>query len=515
MESIEEALELVETLVLGKTGNYPSEVQRAILRGAWEGKEKTYDRIAHDCGYSASYIKQGVAPKLWKLLSEALEQKISKANFRYAIGRQVRREKLIRALKQKLGQDSQEPISLASDREKLLRWAGPVNEEISSYLDKIAPRIWQDPAPAPILSAEIVQEKEIAAKPPTNSSLLARDWVKLEFPEGRVSRQSNFYVERGPQEKRCYDEINKPGAFIRIKAPNQLGKSSLMVRILDRAKSRGYSTVGLNFNRADESILSDLDKFLRWFCLMVGRLLKLKPMLDDYWDPDLGSKISCTAYFQEYLLQKIDRPLVLALDEVNRIFNEPNLASDFALLLRSWHEESKDTEIWQKLHFVVVYSPELYITSNLYESPFDVGLLIELPPFAPAQVQDLARRHGLNLSAAERDRLMQLLGGHPYLVRLALYQIALQKVSVAHLAEAAPTETGLYRDYLHRYLCNLKQQPDLAAAFEKVVSSREPVELEPLLALKLQGMGLVNWQGRKVTPSCDLYRRYFSNRLPR
>ncbi|WP_250123831.1 hypothetical protein [Chroococcidiopsis sp. CCMEE 29] len=45
----------------------------AVLQGAWQGQ--TYEEIAEAYGYSASYLKQGVGPKLWKLLSHALGER--------------------------------------------------------------------------------------------------------------------------------------------------------------------------------------------------------------------------------------------------------------------------------------------------------------------------------------------------------------------------------------------------------------------------------------------------------
>ena len=50
---------------------------------------------------------------------------------------------------------------------------------------------------------------------------------ELEEPEGQVPLNSPFYVERPPVEQDCYDGINHHGALIRIKAPRQMGKTSL------------------------------------------------------------------------------------------------------------------------------------------------------------------------------------------------------------------------------------------------------------------------------------------------
>ena len=43
---------------------------------------------------------------------------------------------------------------------------------------------------------------------------------------------------------------------------------------------------------------------------------------------------------------------------------------------------------------------------------------------------------------------------------------------------------------------------------KKVVNASEPVQLEGLLAFKLNSMGLVNLDGNKVKPRCSLYRQY-------
>lgn len=57
----------------------------------------------------------------------------------------------------------------------------------------------------------------------------------------------------------------------------------------------------------------------------------------------------------------MDAPVVLALDEVNQLFDYPKLARDVLLLLRSWYEETRDISVWQKLRFVLVCSTEAYI----------------------------------------------------------------------------------------------------------------------------------------------------------
>ncbi len=273
-----------------------------------------------------------------------------------------------------------------------------------------------------------------------------------EFPVGQVPLASNFYVERPPIEERCYQEILQPGSLIRIKAPGQMGKTSLMARILDEARKHDCQTISLSFHSADKAVFTSLDTFLRWFCESVGRKLKRLHQLDDYWSI-YGSKDKTTAYFEECLLEEIDSPLVISLDGVDRIFPYRDIAEDFFSLLRAWYEYAKygdrSSELWKKLRLVLVHSKEVYIPLNINQSPFNVGLSVELQEFSPEQVQILVERHqGLNWTDAQVERLMDMVGGHPYLVRLALYQVQHQDITLEQLLQTAPTEAGIYSDHL-------------------------------------------------------------------
>ncbi|HIK49871.1 MAG TPA: AAA-like domain-containing protein [Oscillatoriales cyanobacterium M59_W2019_021] len=342
----------------------------------------------------------------------------------------------------------------------------------------------------------------------------------LEFPSGPVPLNSPFYIDRPPVEELAYREIAKPGSVIRLKAPRLMGKSSLLLRILDRATRSGYRTVSLDFQEADAEILASFDGLLRWVCTRIARQLDLPSQIDDYWDEEIGSKVSCTHYLQQYLLARIDSPLVLALNEVNRVFEYPNSAREFLPLLRFWHEQAKQVSVFQKLRLVVVYNTEAYIPLNMNQSPFNVGRPIQLPEFSPAQVAELVKRHGLSIVEDDPDgqqlqSLLDLLGGHPYLVRLALYHLCHQDVSLEQLLLEAPTQAGIYGDRLRDYWAMLLDYPELSAAMEQVVSSDEGAQLESIVAYKLESMGLVKLEGNCATPSCPLYRLYFRAQFQR
>ena len=215
-----------------------------------------------------------------------------------------------------------------------------------------------------------------------------------EYPSGPVPLGSSFYIERQPVKAQVQREITKPGSLVRIKGHRQSGKTSMLLRIVQQAKQEGYATVFISLHKADREVLTSLDIFLRWLCANVSRQLHLAPQLDQYWDLDIGSKVSCTAYLEEYVLENITTPIVIVLDEVNQIFEYPDISRDFLPLLRSWYEDAKEGNRWQAIRWVISHCTNIYVPLKINQSPFNVGLSVQLPEFTDAQILDLTQRHG-------------------------------------------------------------------------------------------------------------------------
>lgn len=182
-------------------------------------------------------------------------------------------------------------------------------------------------------------------------------------------------------------------------------------------------------------------------------------------------------YFESYLIPQLEQPLVLALDEVDAIFPYREIADSFFALLRAWYEESKSSDLWQNLRLVLVHSTEVYIPLHINQSPFNVGLPIELPELSIKQVKELAYLHGLNWQDQQIQVFMKVVSGHPYLVRVGLYHIAHHQMPLEEFLDLAPTESGPYSDHLRRHLLALSQQPNLVSALKALLVTTESVQL--------------------------------------
>jgi len=354
------------------------------------------------------------------------------------------------------------------------------------------------------------------------------DWQNAIAPSPTVLPQFNtpvtqtdqtIYISRPPIETDCLQEIVKSGALIRIKAPEKTGKTALIKLILNQIKSSNYRTVYLNLQTAESAMFSSLDKFLRWFSANISRELGIKPQLDDYWDEELfGSLVSCKTYFQSHLLEQINQPLVLGLDNLDRVFDYGEIAQDFLPMLRYWHEEANNLPIWQNLRLMIANSTEVYIKLDANQSPFNVGRQIKLPGFNLEQVNLLANSYQIieidpHALQSLLTNLIELVGGHPHLVRLALNALQDAKISPEKLLTEAHTQSGIYASHLRHYWNNLQSSSGLIEAMKLVIKTTNPVKLEPAIAYRLESMGLITLMGDEAKASCPLYQLYFQDNL--
>ena len=80
--------------------------------------------------------------------------------------------------------------------------------------------------------------------------------------------------------------------------------------------------------------------------------------------------------------------------------------------------------------------------------------------------------------------------------------------------EKATTQTGIYSNHLRSHLLTLRQQPELSAALSQIINNDANVEIDAIIAYKLESMGLIQLDGNLSKPSCELYRIYFRENLP-
>jgi len=408
----------------------------------------------------------------------------------------------------------------------LVAYAETFEYPLSVYLDPLNWAVWEseadtEPLIEKLLTAiaggelsiagdaksEIVRPTEPVDLPRPRPSAVPN---RLELPGGAMDPESKFYIER-EGDALCQTDIARQGVTITIKAPRQLGKSSLLVRTMERATAAGKAVAYLDFQLLDRDTLESPEAFFRNLCHWITDELDLADAVDRFWEPKLGCVQRCARYFKRHVLHEVKGLLVLAMDEVDRMFDCP-FRSDFFGMLRSWHNSRRPGNEWKLLDLALVISTEPYLLSgDLNLSPFNVGQVIELDDFTPDQVRDLNARHGHPLSEAQLTGLMSLIGGHPYLVRRALYLVASGQMDVETLVANAVRDDGPFGDHLRRHLFRFRDKPDLRQAMAQIVAHNTC--FDDSLFFRLRGAGLARRAESAIVPRYGLYDAYFRERF--
>ncbi len=334
----------------------------------------------------------------------------------------------------------------------------------------------------------------------------------LGSPEGTMPHQSLFYIARDSDQDamQALREIN--GVTITIKGPRQMGKSSLLNRLMADGNERGMKAAFVDFQMIEKNAIESADIFYRQFCSLLSWEFEVEDRTEEFWKNPLGQVQKTTNYVTKYLLKELpDVQLLLAMDEVERMFTSP-FRSDFFSMLRSWHNNRARGGDWMRFNMALVTSTEPYqLIADLNQSPFNVGAVVELKDFTPAQVSDLNQRHGNPLLVEQSAKISELLGGHPYLTRKALYLVAGKRADFDDIVKNACEDDGPFGDHLRNHLFRMSDHQELKSGLLQVIKYQRCADEH--IFFRLRGAGLVRRIGNDVLPRNALYAEYFGKRL--
>lgn len=334
---------------------------------------------------------------------------------------------------------------------------------------------------------------------------------ELSVPGGTIRLQDKFYVERDADDQ-FTRQVLRRGSISTIRASRQTGKSSLLVRGLHAARQAGAKVVLLDMQRIDSDFFRDPDKFLLYLANFICRRLRVDlRTVEQSWKGPLGPQDKLTYLMEDAVLSVIDQPLVLGIDEADRLL-ETSFYSDIFGLIRSFHNSAAFDDLWAKLNICMVISTEPYLLiADANQSPFNVGLKIYLEDFDEGQVQKLNERHGNPVTPRNFPDFMELLGGHPYLTRKALYSLVSDGMSWTEFMSLAASDRGPFSDHLRRQHWLLHDQPELRSELQYVVRNHRCRDEEA--KFRLVRAGLIQSIGDSCRGRCGLYELYFRDRL--
>ena len=336
--------------------------------------------------------------------------------------------------------------------------------------------------------------------------------IPLKYPGGAIKPTDHFYIERDVDLK-LSNALDKPGETITIRGSRQVGKTSLLIRSMHEAQRRhGAHVVYFDLQNAGGKTLSSLDDFLRAIADWVFDDLDLDlEIVEKAWKSQMPASRKLTKLLERHVLAKMTTPVLLAMDEIDRL-QRTSFHSDFFGLIRSWHNLRASRTQWEKLTVVMAISTEPYLLiSDLNQSPFNVGYLLYMTDFDEEQVTELNRRYGAPLTDEDLVSLMEMLNGHPYLTRVAFYMTAANKMSWSDFAAVASSDQGPFRQHLQHQYQLLLRDASLQKAMKEIVNDRRCSD--NMAGFRLMKAGLVSEEGEYYACRCELYRQYFADKL--
>lgn len=336
----------------------------------------------------------------------------------------------------------------------------------------------------------------------------------IEPPGGALPLHSPLYISRSSDDDFCH-AIARHDSIVLVKGARQVGKTSLLARGLEAARMVAAQVLLIDFQHFGPAAFESAAKLLLAMAELIAYQIELSTRANENWNDLLSPSSNFERFLRRKVLADDESYFVLALDEVDRLFNH-DYASEIFGLFRSWHNlRALDPNgPWSHLTIAIAYATEAHLfISDLNQSPFNVGTRLTLEDFTAEQLAELNERYGGPLVDQEQITCFrQLVGGHPYLAQRGLYEIYKRKCSLAALDQNADRDDGPFGDHLNRLLISLQQDHDLLEEIRGFLRSAS--NLSNSAFYRLRSAGIISGDSANDTRMrCHLYERYLKRHL--
>ncbi len=307
----------------------------------------------------------------------------------------------------------------------------------------------------------------------------------------------DFYINRKTKEEEIQVALKRFPVL--LWGPRRFGKTWLFSHLINFKDIffEDYQIVEidlLEYVDEEKKVLKSMDNFLLELAKKIVEELNFPENLVSVAWNERNNFNRMKALLNNILPKINNKKLILAIDH----FEEMPVADSFFQILRGWKGKGhkKPWSHFQVLLIARSTTPALLGSENIK----DFGKVIEMEDFDKEQISELKNRYELSYSEKDIERIMELIGGHPFLVKLLMYNAAKENMSLDELLDPS---IKMYRKYLSETYDDLLQEEDLRKAFSKIASNSS-FHLEYKTYQRLYSAGLINSSGNE--PRYKIYK---------
>ncbi len=282
---------------------------------------------------------------------------------------------------------------------------------------------------------------------------------------GGMDVESRFYVVR-EADGQVDAAMAASEAVVLVFGPRQVGKTSLLARSSSGLRGQGARVVVTDFQSLGKAEVERSATLYR--ALIHSFATQMGLSYEPSWNEFVGPNSNLDGQIDGLLKQTQGR-VVWAMDEVDRLFGT-DYADDFFGLVRSWHNRrALDPEgPWKRLSLLISYATEAHLfIKDLNQSPFNVGVRVNLRDFSEAEVLELGGRYPSFVGRWAKE-VFGVTNGHPFLTRRA-FGFLEGKRTIEELRDLAPKEDGPFGDHLKRLRETVLRDPETAAEVRRLL----------------------------------------------